>query len=208
MKVYLATDHGGFELKEKIKEFLIKENFDVKDFGAETFDPEDDYPDFVIPMARKVAADAQSLGIAVGASGQGEAMAANRVKGVRAAVYYGPAHEQQVDVEGNVLDHDVEMERITFTRWKPLERDVFIQDIEAPGPSGSENYDKDYWLIFRQDGTIPPHVVHFVTKKGLRMSLEIEEITGGVTVKDGHVAFYAPQESEFQMLGGEALESK
>lgn len=89
MKVYLATDHAGFELKEKIKDFLIKEGLEVKDFGAETLDPEDDYPDFISKAAEAVSTDPESKAIILGGSGQGEAMVANKFSNVRAAVYYG-----------------------------------------------------------------------------------------------------------------------
>lgn len=84
--IYLGTDHGGFQLKEEIKNWLIEENIEIQDLGAHTLDPEDDYPDFIIPVAKKVAQDPQSLGIIIGRSGNGEAIAANKVKGVRAAL--------------------------------------------------------------------------------------------------------------------------
>ena len=86
MKVYLATDHGGYELKEILKKWLKEEDFEVEDIGAHSFDPNDDYPDFIIPLARKVAQEPDSLGIISGRSGNGEAIAANKIKGIRAAV--------------------------------------------------------------------------------------------------------------------------
>lgn len=89
MKVYLATDHAGFELKEKIKEFLIKVGHVVKDFGAASFDPEDDYPDFISQAADAVSKEPDSRAIVLGGSGQGEAIVANKYPNVRAAVYYG-----------------------------------------------------------------------------------------------------------------------
>lgn len=93
MTVYLATDHAGFELKKKIKAWLETNGHQVKDFGASVYDPEDDYPDFMAPAAQALAeALAQdpenNRGIFLGGSGQGEAMIANRQKGVRAAVLY------------------------------------------------------------------------------------------------------------------------
>ena len=91
MKIHIATDHAGLDLKNTIREFLIGQGHEVKDHGSYDFDPLDDYPDFIFPCAKAVAADTESRGIILGGSGQGEAMAANRVKGVRAAVYYnGP----------------------------------------------------------------------------------------------------------------------
>ncbi len=87
---YLASDHAGFELKEEIKRYLQEQGFEVEDLGAFELNPDDDYPDFVIPAAQKVAQDPENnRGIILGASGQGEAIAANKVRGVRAAVYYG-----------------------------------------------------------------------------------------------------------------------
>ena len=91
MKIFLAADHAGFELKEFLSNHLIHLEYNVEDCGAYEMDSTDDYPDFIIPAARKVASDPDSRGIIMGGSGQGEAIAANRIKGVRAAVYYdGP----------------------------------------------------------------------------------------------------------------------
>ncbi len=89
MTIYLATDHAGFELKEKIKKFLAEKGYEVKDFGAFSYNETDDYPDFIRKAAEAVANDSdQGRGIILGGSGQGEAMVANRHKGVRAAVLY------------------------------------------------------------------------------------------------------------------------
>lgn len=93
MEVYLATDHAGFELKEKVKEFLKKEGYEIKDFGATVLDPEDDYPDFISQAAEAVSKDPSNKAIIFGGSGQGEAIVANKFPNVRAAVYYGRAEE-------------------------------------------------------------------------------------------------------------------
>ena len=91
MKIHLATDHAGLDLKNSIRKYLINQGYDVKDHGAYEYDALDDYPDFIIPCAKAVSKDLNSRGIIFGGSGQGEAMAANRIKGVRAAVFYnGP----------------------------------------------------------------------------------------------------------------------
>ena len=91
MKIYIAADHAGFKLKNYLKKQLLADGYDIEDCGAFDFDPLDDYPDFIIPAAEKVANQSNSRGIIIGGSGQGEAMAANRIQGVRAAVYYdGP----------------------------------------------------------------------------------------------------------------------
>lgn len=90
MTIYIGTDHAGFELKEKLVDFLGEAGFEIEDLGAHELDPGDDYPDYVFSVAEAVAKDPFSNeGIILGGSGQGEAMAANRIKGVRAAVYYG-----------------------------------------------------------------------------------------------------------------------
>ena len=91
MIIHIATDHAGLELKEKVKSYLSKLDYEVIDHGAYEYDALDDYPDFIFPCAKAVSNDSNSKGIILGGSGQGEAMAANRVKGVRAAVFYnGP----------------------------------------------------------------------------------------------------------------------
>ena len=89
MKIYLASDHAGFELKEKIEEFLKSKGYDVEDVGPDSFDKDDDYPDFIYPAAKKVSESPDSKGIIFGKSGQGEAVVANKVSGIRAMVYYG-----------------------------------------------------------------------------------------------------------------------
>ncbi len=115
MKIYLATDHAGFELKEKVKDFLKNEGYEVEDCGAYTFDKDDDYPDFISKAAEAVSNDPENnRGIVFGSSGQGEAMAANKFKNVRAAVFYTPcipAHN--VDVTGRESVDPFEMIRLT-----------------------------------------------------------------------------------------------
>ncbi len=90
--IVLATDHAGFELKEHVKKFLTEKGYDIKDFGALEYDGLDDYPDFILPAAKYIS-EHKLIGIIFGGSGQGEAMAANRIKGVRAAVFYNGPNE-------------------------------------------------------------------------------------------------------------------
>ena len=90
--IVLATDHAGFELKEHVKRFLTKRGYDIKDFGALEYDALDDYPDFILPAAKYIS-EHKLIGIIFGGSGQGEAMAANRIKGIRAAVFYNGPNE-------------------------------------------------------------------------------------------------------------------
>ena len=102
MRIHVATDHAGLELKNSIKTYLIDKGYDVMDHGAHEHDPLDDYPDFIFPCAKAVAAEDDSRGIILGGSGQGEAMAANRIKGVRAVVYYnGPEEIVKLSREHN-----------------------------------------------------------------------------------------------------------
>ncbi|MGH7141234.1 MAG: RpiB/LacA/LacB family sugar-phosphate isomerase [Minisyncoccia bacterium] len=104
MKVYFASDHAGFELKNALVEYVRGLEVEVEDLGAYTLDKEDDYPRYMFAAARAVAGDLGSRAIILGGSGQGEAMAANRVKGLRAAVYYGEPAHKQTDADGNELD--------------------------------------------------------------------------------------------------------
>ena len=90
MKIYLGADHAGFEMKEVLKKYLTDLKYEVEDKGAFKYEPEDDYPDFVRLVAEAVVNDPErSRGIIIGGSGEGEAMCANRVRGARAAVFYG-----------------------------------------------------------------------------------------------------------------------
>ncbi len=87
MRVHIATDHAAFELKNYLVEQLTRAGHDVVDHGADTYDALDDYPTFIIPCAEAVAAEA-GIGIVLGGSGNGEQIAANKVKGIRAALAY------------------------------------------------------------------------------------------------------------------------
>lgn len=114
MKIYIGTDHAGYELKEKLKIYLSELGHEVEDKGAVEFTPNDDYPDFIVPVAQAVSQDSQSLGIVLGASGQGEAMCANRTPGVRAAVFYGQMIPQEaVDIGGTESKDPYEIVKLT-----------------------------------------------------------------------------------------------
>ncbi len=93
MKIYIGTDHAGFELKQALVPFLKELGFSVEDKGAYEYDEMDDYPDFIVPVAEAVSREPESKGIILGGSGQGEAITANRFSKVRAAVYYGGSLE-------------------------------------------------------------------------------------------------------------------
>lgn len=100
-KIYFAADHAGLTLKSALLEQVRMLGYDVEDLGAFKEDPEDDYPDYVTPLARRVAAEPRTYGIVIGGSGQGEAMCANRVPGIHAAVFYGPMRvTTSLEIEG------------------------------------------------------------------------------------------------------------
>lgn len=108
MTIYIAADHAAFEMKNRIKVFLEKSGYAVRDFGPHAYNPDDDYPDFIIPAARAVAAAEEvgprvapaaevrprgaatipAYGILLGGTGIGECIAANKIKGIRAALCY------------------------------------------------------------------------------------------------------------------------
>ena len=88
MRIHIGSDHAGLEFKNRIVEHLQSQGHDVTDHGPHTFDPLDDYPVFCIPAAEAVSKDHGSFGIVLGGSGNGEQMAANKVKGIRAALVW------------------------------------------------------------------------------------------------------------------------
>ena len=107
MKIYLGTDHAGFEMKEELKPFLEELGHEVIDQGASEYNENDDYPDFIVPVAQAVSSDKESKGIILGGTGQGEAIAANRIKGVRAIVFNG----QYEPHDGRIVPDEIIMSR-------------------------------------------------------------------------------------------------
>ena len=89
MKIYIGSDHSGFQLKGELAEFLAVRGFEVFDCGPDEYVHEDDYPDYIAKVAGYIHNDPESRGIVIGRSGQGEAMVANRFPKVRCAVFYG-----------------------------------------------------------------------------------------------------------------------
>src|SRR3990167_990809 len=103
--IYIASDHGGFKLKEKIEEHLHSKGLQVQDLGPDRLDPTDDFPDFAIPVAKKVAENQGSLGVLLCRNGVGVEVAANKINGVRAALSWDPRHaaSSRHDDNSNVL---------------------------------------------------------------------------------------------------------
>ena len=105
MKIGIAADHGGFELKRVLTGKLARAGYEVEDFGAFELTDGDDYPDFVVPMARAVASGEINRGIAICGSGLGACVVANKVSGIRAALITDPysAHQGVEDDDMNLI---------------------------------------------------------------------------------------------------------
>lgn len=114
MKIALSTDHAGFEKLKQLKEFLDSAGHNCVNYGPKSYDSNDDYPGFIRPAAEAVASGKCEVGIIFGGSGQGEAMTANRVAGVRCAIYYGPAKAvEALDVSGHNASDEYEILRLS-----------------------------------------------------------------------------------------------
>ncbi len=114
MKVFIATDHTGLDIKNKVKDFLEDKGHEVEDCGAYELNLDDDYPDFIGKAAEGVSQNPESIGIIFGGSGQGEAMVANKFKNVRCALFYTPAVPvQAIDITGKKSTDPFEMLRLT-----------------------------------------------------------------------------------------------
>jgi ribose 5-phosphate isomerase B len=146
MKIALSTDHAGVELLQKLEQFLAAKGHECVNFGPTSFDPDDDYPDFIFPAAQAVTKGECEVGIIMGGSGQGEAMAANRVKGIRCTLFYGPAVPKvAINAEGDMSDDDYEILKLSrdhnvanmlslaarFLSWEEIEKAVTIW-LETP----------------------------------------------------------------------------
>ncbi|HEY5549942.1 MAG TPA: RpiB/LacA/LacB family sugar-phosphate isomerase [Candidatus Saccharimonadales bacterium] len=116
MKIALASDHAGFEQLNDIAAYLESAGHEVKNFGPKSLNPDDDYPDFIIPAAESVASGECQRGLVFGGSGQGEAMVANKIKGIRCSLFYGPAVSRKVtDVTGRTSHDPYEVVRLSRT---------------------------------------------------------------------------------------------
>ncbi len=114
MKIVLTTDHAGLEQIRQLEVFLNNQGFECSNYGPKSYDVNDDYPDLIFPAARALAAGEFDCGIIMGGSGQGEAIVANRVQGVRCALYYGPSPiPAAVDAEGHQAKDEYEILRLS-----------------------------------------------------------------------------------------------
>lgn len=114
MTIALATDHAGFEQLKQLQDFLQSLGHQCQNFGPISLRPDDDYPDYIFPAAKAVSSGGFERGVILGRSGQAEAMAANRLKGVRCAVFYGPVMPRRVvDAHGRTSRDPYEIIRLS-----------------------------------------------------------------------------------------------
>lgn len=153
MRIHIGGDHAAYELKGVLVEFLTEHGHDVVDHGPDHYDAEDDYPVAVLRAAEAVAAEDGSLGIVLGGSGNGEQMAANKVKGVRAALCWS------VELARLAREHN-DAQVISFGG-----RETSLEDAKAMAQtfvttpfSGAERHRRRLEMVARyeQDGTLPP----------------------------------------------------
>jgi ribose 5-phosphate isomerase B len=152
VRVYLGSDHAGFELKTHLVSHLIGAGHDVVDVGPRVYDPEDDYPPFCIEAARRVVADSGSLGVVIGGSGNGEQIAANKVPGCRAALAY--------NVETATLSREhnnAQVVGIGARMHTPEEAATIVDAFLATAFSGGERHARRIALIeeYEKTGTPP-----------------------------------------------------
>ncbi len=132
MKLRFATDHGGYILKEPLLKMLRDSGHEVRDFGAYRLDPEDDYPDFVIPLARAIGRGEVERGIAICGSGVGASFATNKVAGVRSALIHESfsAHQGVEDDEMNLLCRGGRVMGFALT-WEIIQIYLAAQPVRA-----------------------------------------------------------------------------
>ncbi len=133
MKVFLATDHAGFELKEEIKKYLQDEKYEVVDCGAYSLNPADDYPLFVSKAAEEIEKDSNSFGIIFGKSGAGEEIVANKFKNVRAVLGFSEENVRLSREHNNANMLSLGSEFETFEKAKKLVK-IFLETAFSNNP--------------------------------------------------------------------------
>lgn len=153
MRVHLGSDHAGFELKQAVVRRLGELGHEVVDHGPERYDAVDDYPPFVLRAAEGVAGDPGSLGVVLGGSGNGEAIAANKVQGVRCALAWSveTAELGRQHNDANVLSMGARMhdEQTALS---------FLEAFLTTGYSGDDRHTRriDMLTAYERDGVLPP----------------------------------------------------
>ncbi|TDQ48750.1 ribose-5-phosphate isomerase [Actinorugispora endophytica] len=153
MRVYIGSDHAGYELKEHLVSWLKEQGHEVVDAGPTVYDAVDDYPPFVLRAAEGVAGDAGALGIVLGGSGNGEQIAANKVKGVRAALAWSTdtARLSREHNNANVIGIGARMH-------SPEEVVGFVEVFLSTPYSGEERHGRriDMLSTYERTGELPP----------------------------------------------------
>ena len=117
MKVLIASDHGGFKLKQKLIPYLEKKGYTVQDFGPSKYKKDDDYPDFILPLAKKIK---RNLGIIICRNGQGASIAANKIKGARAVTGFSTKMVKSTRQDDNANILSLPADYITETEAKRI----------------------------------------------------------------------------------------
>jgi ribose 5-phosphate isomerase B len=153
MRVHIGGDHAAYDLLGELVTFLEAEGHEVTNHGPHTLDAEDDYPVFVLRAAEAVAADPESLGVVLGGSGNGEQMAANKVKGIRAALCYNEELATLAREHNNaqVISIGARMSAVD-------EAKAMVSAFLATPFSGAPRHQRriDMVSAYEQDGTLPP----------------------------------------------------
>jgi ribose 5-phosphate isomerase B len=153
VRVYIGADHAGHELKNRLVAWLKERGHEVEDCGPFTYDPEDDYPPFVLRAARGVAENPGSLGIVIGGSGNGEQIAANKVRGIRAALVWNEetARLAREHNDANVISIGARMHT-------PEEAIRFVEVFLSTPFSGAERHVRRIGQIagYESTGELPP----------------------------------------------------
>jgi ribose 5-phosphate isomerase B len=153
VRVYLGSDHAGFELKLFLAEHLAGLGHDVVDVGPDVYDASDDYPPFCIETARRVVADSGSLGVVIGGSGNGEQISANKVPGCRAALAWS------TEIAGLAREHnDAQVVGIGARMHSPAEAAEIVETFLTTPFSGGERHSRRIRQIseFESAGELPP----------------------------------------------------
>jgi ribose 5-phosphate isomerase B len=153
MRVHIGSDHAGFELKNHLVEHLSGAGHDVVDHGPAVYDAVDDYPPYCLRTAEAVVADAGSLGIVIGGSGNGEQIAANKVKGVRAALAWSTE-----TAELGRLHNDANVISIGARMHTEEEATSFVDLFLATDYSGEERHTRRIKMLagYEETGELPP----------------------------------------------------
>lgn len=153
MRVYLGSDHAGYELKAHLLNHLAKQGYDLVDVGPFVFDPDDDYPAFCLHTAARVVADPGSLGVVIGGSGNGEQIAANKVRGVRAALAWNE------DTARLAREHNDANVVSIGARMHTLEEATRLVEVFLATPySGAERHTRRIAQLstYEETGQLPP----------------------------------------------------